>query len=45
MILFSANLQLNDPDPLLWFSIYLSGAILCDLPFLKRVFLPFIRWP
>lgn len=27
----SAYLQLNDPDPLLWFIIYLSGAVLCTL--------------
>jgi hypothetical protein len=38
LILFSANLQLNDPDPLLWFFIHLSGAILCAFPFFKISF-------
>lgn len=30
-----AFLQLNDTDPLLWFSLYLVGAILCLLSFFK----------
>lgn len=36
VFLLSAILQLNDPDPFLWFSIYLFGAILCVLPLFKK---------
>lgn len=32
----SAILQLNDSDALLWFSVYLSGAVLCLLPLFKN---------
>ncbi len=43
LFLFLAILQLSDPNPLLWFSIYLSGDILCSLPFFKKGF-PVIYW-
>ena len=29
LFLIAAYLQLNDPDPALWVSLYLSGAVLC----------------
>lgn len=29
LFLIAAYLQLNDPDPVLWSSLYLSGAALC----------------
>lgn len=29
LFLVSAFLQLNDPDPEIWFSLYLSGAFIC----------------
>ncbi|WP_083961706.1 transmembrane 220 family protein [Salinimicrobium terrae] len=32
----SAFLQLNDLDPLLWFAIYLSGAVICILSILQK---------
>jgi len=35
LFIFSAALQYNDPDPLVWISIYLYGALLCYLA-LKR---------
>lgn len=31
LFLISAFLQLNDPDPFLWFGIYFSGVIICGL--------------
>jgi flagellar basal body-associated protein FliL len=35
LFIFSAALQYNDPDPLVWIFIYLYGALLCYLA-LKR---------
>ena len=35
LFIFSAALQYNDPDPSVWISIYLYGALLCYLA-LKR---------
>lgn len=42
LFLLSAFLQLNDVDPVLWFSIYFAGALLCFLEVLgkgRRIFL------
>ena len=35
-ILF-AIVQLNDPDPISWFSIYLLRAVLCAISILRRI--------
>ncbi|MDQ3682884.1 MAG: transmembrane 220 family protein [Bacteroidota bacterium] len=36
LFIFSAALQYNDPDPLVWISIYLYGALLCYLAFKRK---------
>ena len=35
-ILF-AIVQLNDPDPIIWFSIYLLTAVLCAISIFRRI--------
>lgn len=37
LFLVAAYLQLNDSDPILWFSLYLSGAIICTLALFRKV--------
>jgi hypothetical protein len=36
LFIFSAAVQYNDPDPLVWISIYLYGALLCYLTFKRK---------
>lgn len=36
LFLIAAFLQLNDPDPLLWFGLYSFGAIACTLAILNK---------
>ena len=37
VFLLSAFLQLNDPDPLLWFSLYFSGVVLCAFAVFRKI--------
>ena len=37
LFLASAFLQLNDPDPVIWFTIYVSGAIICALATFRKI--------
>ena len=37
MFLFSASVQLNDPDPLRWIGIYVAAAVVCGLEIRRRV--------
>ncbi len=37
LLAFSAVVQLNDPDPLPWFSIYAAGSLLCAVAVAKRL--------
>ena len=37
LFLVAAFLQLNDPDPILWFSLYLAGAVVSSLAFFRQV--------
>ena len=37
LFLVAAFLQLNDPDPILWFNLYLSGAVICFLLLIRPV--------
>lgn len=36
MFLFSAAVQLNDPDPLVWMAIYGAAALVCGLEMRRR---------
>jgi hypothetical protein len=36
MFLFSAAVQLNDPDPLVWMGIYGAAAVVCGLEIRRR---------
>src|SRR5687767_10279830 len=36
LFLFSAAVQLNDPDPLLWIAIYVAAAVVCGLEVRRR---------
>ena len=36
MFLFSAAVQFNDPDPLVWISIYSAAAVVCGLEIRRR---------
>src|SRR5687768_2545882 len=36
MFLFSATVQVNDPDPLVWMSIYGAAAAVCGLEMRRR---------
>ena len=38
LLLLSAALQYNDPDPYIWMTIYLYGGVLCFLASKKRFF-------
>jgi hypothetical protein len=38
LFILSAVLQYNDPDPYIWFPIYLYGAVLCWLAFRGKYF-------
>ncbi len=40
LFLFSAALQYNDPDPLLWIALYLSVAVICGFAAFKQ----YNRW-
>ena len=37
IFLLSAFLQLNDPDPVLWFCLYFSGVILCAFAVFRKI--------
>jgi hypothetical protein len=36
MFAFSAFVQVNDPDPLLWIAIYVASAVVCGLELRRR---------
>jgi hypothetical protein len=36
MFLFSAAVQLNDPDPLIWIAIYGAAALVCGMEIRRR---------
>lgn len=36
LFLFSAAVQVNDPDPLLWMAIYVAAAVVCGLEIRRR---------
>jgi len=36
MFLFSAAVQVNDPDPLVWMAIYGAAAVVCGLEIRRR---------
>ena len=36
MFLFSAAVQLNDPDPLVWMTVYVAAAAVCGLEMRRR---------
>lgn len=38
LFIFSAAVQYNDPDPFVWITIYLYGALLCYLALRKKYF-------
>lgn len=38
LFLFFAGLQYNDPDPFFWIAIYLFGAAICWLMFMRRYY-------
>ena len=37
LFLVAAFLQLNDPDPVLWFSIYFLGVVICSFALFKKL--------
>lgn len=36
LFLFSAAVQLNDPDPLVWMALYAAAAVVCGLEIRRR---------
>jgi hypothetical protein len=36
LFLFSAAVQLNDPDPLVWIPVYLAAAAICAIEITRR---------
>ena len=36
LFLFSAAVQVNDPDPLVWMAIYVAAAVVCGLEIRRR---------
>ena len=36
LFLFSAAVQVNDPDPLVWMAIYVAAAVVCALELRRR---------
>ena len=38
LLVFSAALQYNDPDPYIWMPIYMYGAVLCWLAFRNKFY-------
>lgn len=43
LFIIAAFLQLNDPDPLLWFLLYFSGVVICILGLTEREY-PMLIW-